>query len=362
VNLAERLLAARRDELGLDRLGVPAEVSCVLVTPRFRTSRHVVALIAPAGSDEIRLVAKLPRRADDDAGLRREHANLRRLRDLWPEGRGSYPEVVLLERVDRQPILIETAVSGKALHHRAARRNPRRVIALAERWLDGLPVTGMSSDDPGWFDRTLVAPLDGFAGQAAALGDEARRLVDQTLRIVGPLADARFPLVFEHGDLTHPNLLLRPGDRLGVVDWELSRPEGLPVHDYCLFLAFVAFSRSRVHDLGGQVRAFESAFVGPRPWALSLVARRLARLSIDGRLLVAFVVACWARYVTELLPRLIGSMAGAAAAADGGPATLSEEAVALLRQDRDLALWRCAVRQAEAMSAAGASLVNSARR
>jgi hypothetical protein len=358
VNLAERLLAARRDELGLDRLGVPADVSCVLVTPRFRTSRHVIALIAPAGSDEPRLVAKLPRRADDDAGLRREYASLSRLRDLWPEGRGSYPEVILLEQVDRQPVLIETAVRGKALHHRAVRKNPRRVIALVERWLDGLPVTGMSTGDGGWFDRMVVAPLGDFAGQAA-LGNEARQLVDQTLRIVGPLAGARFPLVFEHGDLTHPNLLLTPGDRLGVVDWELSHPQGLPVHDYCLFLAFVAFSLSRVHDLVGQVRAFESAFIGPRPWALSLIARRLARLSIDTRLLVAFVVACWARYVTELLPRLVGSMTGAAVAAGGRPATLSDEAAALVRQDRDLALWRCAVRQADAMSAAAASLGNA---
>ena len=351
MNLVERLLAARRDELRLDRLGLPANLSCVFVTPRFRTSRHVIALVTPAGSDEIRLVAKLPRRADDDGGLRREYANLSRLRDLWPEGRGSYPEAVLLEHVDRQPVLIETALRGKALHHRAVRKDPQRAIALVERWLDGLPVTGMSSHDGGWFDRTVAAPLRDFAGQAA-LGDEARRLVDRTLRIVGPLADARFPFVFEHGDLTHPNLLLTSGDRVGVVDWELSQPQGLPVHDYCQFLAFVAFSLSRVHDLGGQVRAFESAFAGPRPWALPLIARRLARLSIDSRLLVPFVVACWARYVAELLPRLVGSVPGAGGTADGGPAALSDEAVALVRQDRDLALWRSAVRQADAMSAA----------
>jgi hypothetical protein len=355
VNLVERLLSARRDQLRLDRLDLPADLSCVLVTPRFRTSRHVIVLVAPAGSDEIRLVAKLPRRADDDAGLRREHANLSRLRDLWPEGRGSYPETVLFEHVDGQPILIETAVPGKALHHRAVRKDPRRAIALVERWLDGLPVTGTSRDDGEWFDRTLAAPLHDFAEQAV-LGDETRRLVDETLRIVAPLADAGFPLVFEHGDLTHPNLLLTPDDRVGVVDWELSQPQGLPVHDYCLFLAFVAFSRSRVHDLGGQVRAFESAFAGPRPWALSLVARRLARLSVDPRLLVAFVVACWARYVGELLPRLIGSVAGAVGS-DGGPAALSDEAVALVRQDRDLALWRCAVRRADAIAAAARGLL-----
>ena len=356
MNLVERLLTSRRDELGLDRLGLPMDVNCVFVTPRFRTSRHVIALVVPAGGDEIRLVAKLPRRADDDAGLRREYANLRRLRDLWPEGQCSYPELVLLDYVDGQPILIETAVRGEALHHRALRKDPQRVIALIERWLDGLPVTGMSSDNGAWFDRMIAAPLGDFA-RRAALGDETRRLVDQTMRIVDPLAEEHFPFVFEHGDLTHPNLLLGPGECVGVVDWELSQPQGLPVHDYCLFLAFVAFSLSRVHKLGGQVQAFERAFIGPRPWALPLIARRLARLSVDSRLLVPFVVACWARYVAELLPRLIGTAAGDVATAQGRPAALSDEAVALVRQDRDLALWRCAVRHADAMSAAAAACV-----
>jgi hypothetical protein len=355
VNLVERLLTSRRDQLGLDRLGLPGQMSCVFVTPRFRTSRHVIALVAPAGSDRARLVAKLPRRPDDDAGLRRESASLSRLQDLWPAGRGSYPELVLLDTVDGQPVLIETALHGTALHHRAVRRDPQRMVALVEGWLDGLPVTGTSHDDDAWFERMLAAPLRNLAGQAA-LGDETHRLVDQTLRIVAPLAVARFPFVFEHGDLTHPNLLLRPGERVGVVDWELSQPRGLPVHDYCLFLAFVAFSRSRVHDRDGQVRAFESAFVGPHPWALPLIARRLTRLSVDSRLLVPFVVACWARYVAELLPRLLGTVAGGSTGADGAPAALGDEATALARQDRDLALWRRAVERAEVMSAAAGRL------
>ena len=358
MNLVERVLATRREQLGLDRLGLPSELSCVFVTPRFRTSRHVIALVAPAGSDRPSLVAKLPRRVDDDAGLRREWANLRRLQELWPEGRGSYPEMLLLDRVDGQPVLVETALRGKALHHRAVRRAPQRTLTLVEGWLDGMPVTGASGDDGAWFDRRLEAPLRAFASQAA-LGDETRRLVDQTLRIVDPLGGARFPFVFEHGDLTHPNLLVAPGGHLGVVDWELSQPNGLPVHDYCLFLAFVAFSLSGVHDRDGQVRAFESAFVGPRPWALPLIARRLTRLSVDSRLLVPFVVACWARYVAELLPRLIGTVSGAATADGAGPEGVSDEAAALVRQDRDLALWCCAVQQAEIMSAAAEQLARA---
>jgi Phosphotransferase enzyme family len=355
VNLVERLLATRREQLGLDRLSVPSQLSSVFVTPRFRTSRHVIALVAPAGSGRPCLVAKLPRRVDDDAGLRREWTSLRHLHDMWPEGRGSYPEVLLLDHVDGQPILIETALHGKALHHQAVRRRPQHMTALVERWVDGLPVTGMSGGDGAWFDRMLVAPLRSFA-RRAALGDETRRLVEQTLRVVDPLGGARFPFVFEHGDLTHPNLLMAPGGRIGVVDWELSQLQGLPVHDYCLFLAFVAFSLVGVHDHDGQVRAFESAFVGPRPWALPLIARRLTRLSVDSRLLVPFVVACWARYVAELLPRLIGAVPGAATAAGAGPEALSNEAAALVRQDRDLAIWQCAVRRAEAMSAAAERL------
>jgi len=33
-------------------------------------------------------------------------------------------------------------------------------------------------------------------------------------------------LVAEHGDLSHPNLIVDPNDELGVVDWELATTEG----------------------------------------------------------------------------------------------------------------------------------------
>jgi hypothetical protein len=63
--------------------------------------------------------------------------------------------------------------------------------------------------------------------------------------------------------------------------------------------------------------------------------------------------------VAELLPRLIGTVSGAATADGAGPEGVSDEAAALVRQDRDLALWCCAVQQAEVMSAAAEQLAKA---
>ena len=53
-----------------------------------------------------------------------------------------------------------------------------------------------------------------------------------------PLRAASVPRVFEHGDLSHPNLIWLPTGRVGVVDWELAEEEGFPLHDLSFFLAF----------------------------------------------------------------------------------------------------------------------------
>ena len=53
-------------------------------------------------------------------------------------------------------------------------------------------------------------------------------LVERTLDALRPLRDAGLPLVLEHGDTSHPNLLLRRFGDLAVVDWELANPDGLP--------------------------------------------------------------------------------------------------------------------------------------
>jgi hypothetical protein len=61
VNAFLSFLASHRDLPVFERLGRIERASCVLLTPRFRTSRHVVGLLTPEGAVEPKLVVKMPR-------------------------------------------------------------------------------------------------------------------------------------------------------------------------------------------------------------------------------------------------------------------------------------------------------------
>src|SRR5512141_1974117 len=112
MNMVSEHLAENRQRLELDRYDVPTRLSCVLVTPRFRASRHVVFLVLPEGQAEPVLVAKVPRLAGMNQGVEREAANLRTAQASRPRGFDSIPRLVAYESYRGQPLLVETALRG----------------------------------------------------------------------------------------------------------------------------------------------------------------------------------------------------------------------------------------------------------
>jgi hypothetical protein len=168
VNLLERLAA---EHLQLARPRV------VLVTPSYDTSRYVVGLVFDGS--RLTAVLKTCRQPGDDSGLRREAANLARLQQLGAD----------------RDLLVRTGT------------------ALVERF----PVTGTHPSP--WYDDLVAAPVEALRTGFPGLVDD---LVGPTHDALATLRDARLPAVFEHGDLSHPNLLLAAPERLSAVDWERS--------------------------------------------------------------------------------------------------------------------------------------------
>lgn len=338
-------LSANRERLGLERYGLRGTMSFLIVTPRFRASRHVVVLVMPEGTTEPALVAKVPRLRDDTAGVAREAANLRAARDALSGEVGTIPLVVALEENRGRPILLETALVGRPMAPAAVRRDPSRCVDAVTAWLTKLSLASASRAETqaGWGERLLEAPLRRLDGVFPP-GEEPSALVERTRELLLPLRQAELPLVFEHGDLSHPNVLLLEDGRVGVVDWELAEPRGLPVRDLFFFLTYVAFAERRATDVAGQVAAFHDAFVRPRGWARPVVAAYAERLGLEPSLLTPLFVACWASYTAGLLARL-GGDAGAGAA--GRP--LSSAPGKWLQGNRYFALWRHALAHANVL-------------
>lgn len=321
-------------------------MSCLLLTPRFRTSRHVVFLVLPEGSSTPVLVAKAPRLRDDRVAIERESATLRAAQEARPGGFDTIPRVVSLEDVHGWPLLVETALAGRPMSPAAVRRHPERCIGAVLDWLAELPSIACVARDgeEGWYERLLADPLSRFATRLPADGEEVR-LVERTLEVLEPLRGAEVPLVLEHGDLSHPNLLVLESGRLGVLDWELAELRGVPLADLCFFLAYAAFARRRAHTLDRQLQAFDEAFVRPGAWAGRIVAEEADRLGVPRRLAGLLFVACWPRYVLRLAERVEGEA--------GGPGLLDADTAAWLRGNRYSALWRHSLANACALEWAG---------
>jgi len=316
-------LEASRAELGLDPADGP--LSCLFLTPRFRASASVVVLVTAGRSAVPRLVVKLPRAAEGaTASLAPEAAGLEAAGAHGLGEDGSAPRLVFRgepEALGGWPVLVETAVPGRPLDAAAVRRRPGRAVAAVEGWLRDLATGAPRTSAAERLERLVAKPLE----PVAALGPDERSLVDRTLELCGPLAGAELPVVLEHGDLSHPNVLLA-GRRIGAVDWELAEPQGLPLHDLTFFLAYVAGARRKARtpeDHEAAVRRAEGD-TGVR------LRRHAAALDVLPELVAPLVVASWARQAAGLWRRT------------------EHREPAWLRQSRVVRLWRRALAVASA--------------
>jgi aminoglycoside phosphotransferase len=290
LNFVADYIDAHHETLGLERLGIARRPSCVLLTPRFRRSRHVIVLVLDDGRRAPGLVGKVPRGAGDAPGLAREARNLRSAEPaLARAGGGSAPRVLAFDEGPPHPLLLETALPGRPLSPAALRRDRDGAVERVAAWLERLAAaTATPAPDDGWYERLVRAPLQDLAARADA---PTVGMVARTLARAEILRARQLPLVFEHGDLCHPNLLLEDDGGVSVLDWERAEPAGLPAHDLFVFLSFAAAaSRERA-------AALRPAFFGRTPWAWRAAQRYAQRLALDLDLLAPLLAVSCARSV-----------------------------------------------------------------
>lgn len=324
----------------LQRAGLAScdRLASVMLTPRFRASSHVLFFILADG--QASLVAKLPRLPGDNARLDREARNLTILQAARGGGYDSIPRVVACEDWLGNRMLIETAVRGSPMKPAIVRRNPQRCVESMMLWLIDLhrDTRADPGEDASRFDRLALQPLRHLEAILCVSADD-RELVASCYALVEPLRGAHLPIVFEHGDLSSPNVLVGRDWEIAVVDWELAEPRGLPAGDLFFFLTYVAFARAGARTRSAYLAAFAAAFFGTDPWGPPYAARYAEALGISRELLKPLFVLYWCRYLATLLSRV--KLANAAAGGTAG------ETLAWLRSNRYYALWRHTLAHAE---------------
>jgi hypothetical protein len=336
------LLRQRQAENGLQGLPVPRDLTALLVTPRFMASAHVVYLFLSPGQPAPLFVAKVGRLPGDNPSLERERSNLEQLHALWPEARPTIPALIAFERCEDHTILLETALAGPPLDPPAVRRDPDGSARAGVEWLTGLARATQQPAPEGSYHRLVEAPLNSFESLVPPTPVWSR-LLERTRELAEPLRHMALPLLFEHGDFSHPNLIRLGGDRIGVLDWEVATPAGLPACDLFFFLAYIAFGRYRSRSRGNYLEAFRSAFLAPQAWTGPYVRSYSQALQLPAAALPPLFVLTWARHTAGLLARLPGV---------SETPTLPPAVLIWLERNRFYTLWQEAVAQAQAFNLA----------
>lgn len=328
MNIVEAFLA----EHHLEEMPFRGPLYSLVLTPRFPASRHVIFLLMPKDQTDPVIVGKVPRLPALSDSIEREVHNLRQIQALRPEGYDSIPQVLTFETYRGYPLLLETALVGPLLAPDIVRRAPEQHSHRVIDWLIELHQVSTPADH--WFEQIAETPLRYLEQNLTA--QDAPTLA-RLREIMQPLQHAALPLVLEHGDLSHPNLILMEKDKIGVVDWELSEVQGMVGFDAFFFLSYIAFSLSHANDSGDFLTPFREAFFEPNTWAAAQIRRYQEQLRIPQALLKPLFALCWTRYLGNLLMRL---RVGNEAQADSN--TLKQ-----LRENRYYALWRYTVEHIE---------------
>ncbi|MET1022433.1 MAG: aminoglycoside phosphotransferase family protein [Arthrobacter sp.] len=329
MNFIDSLLRKHYEEWDLAAAGLGREWSTVVVTPQFTTSRHVVGLVFAAGARDPSLVVKVPRCPGDNDGVQQEADMLRQL-SARSDGRvAGIPRVVATLDVGNHTALVETALTGAPLDpHRVAGDLPG-AVTLGMDFVAALPCTRPGPENRDWYERTVERPLEALASLLSR-DAEVSALVQRTHVLLRPLRRSTLPAVFEHADLSHPNLLVHTDGRLQVMDWERASLYGVPGHDLVFYLQYLSESADMAFSRVAQLAAFDKAF-GAEGWARKPLRQHLQLRDVDPELLPMLVIATWARSASTLAYRL---------ATEDVPAPGSAQLRTAVLDDRDFWLWR----------------------
>jgi hypothetical protein len=276
-------------------------------------------------------VAKIARTEGGEDPLAREAGNLRAAH-LAQAGIDA-PRLVAHAVFERHSVLVETAVGGRLMQPRLVRRRPAACIEAVMRWLETFhhATRAPAGEAPGRVMTLVESPLTRLE-PIVAHEPAARDLLAHVRRVTSPLASLAMPLVFEHGDLSSPNLMMLNDGRAGVLDWELGNPRGLPAVDLFFFLAFIAFARERATTPERCVAAFRGAFFGRSAWAQPYIARYAAAVGVPAAALVPLFLLCWSHYLASLPQRMAWALGR----------DLAPDEMADVRRDRYWHLWKYA--------------------
>jgi hypothetical protein len=259
-------------------------------------SRKVVCFLLEPDSGRLSKLVKLTREPTFNHRLEIEHQGLVHLEKLGSDVGVDVPRALFFGHHRDRAILGQTALSGDPFNQRTRGTPDCPVSASVVAGLTKLGTVTARASREGTDEG--VGRLRAFADRFVALYGPSEEHASFLLEQVRMLSanSTPCPVVFQHGDTHTGNILSSGPGSVGLVDWEASDPEGMPLWDVLHFLwAYIASSEGARNDRT-QGRCFERHFFGDSEFhrmVLDAVAGYSRDVGIDTALIEPLFYTCW---------------------------------------------------------------------
>ena len=282
----------------------PTDISFMMLTKGVEPVGKVVLLAFLADECRPRFVLKLARLKEHNPSIRNEYENLRLIAAHGRHGCVLTPESLLCWEDEGRLCLIETVVEGVDLRQANLRSRSVAFVAPIVEWLIHLSrvTAGGRSAAPAEDVTASVAHAAHYIRT-----EQERRVLDAVVQHLRALPAAPLPRVFEHADMGTWNVTVSREGHLGILDWESSRPDGLPARDLFYFLAHYGFMMHASRTPSQRLVSFTETFLRQGPFAriaIEAIHRYTDALRLSPAWLGPLFLICWLRHATAEVDRV----------------------------------------------------------
>lgn len=188
------------------------------------------------------------------------------LNSLNSSWQNSIPKLILCKKINHTWCLIESILEGKGMNVHLAKNSLPNLhetkihFYLAKKWLFKLNIKSqkevlISTD----FIESHIFQLIKKAQEKFFLKASEIKYLKKISASIEKRLGEKIKLFFRHGDFCRQNILINKS-KIGVIDWEFSQPNSLPVYDLIFFLITYYHQAAEKGGIQGITNCFKKTF------------------------------------------------------------------------------------------------------
>jgi glycosyltransferase involved in cell wall biosynthesis len=266
----------------------------VFWSPGRYASKKLLFFVFDRAGERPDVVVRMTRDATLNGRLENEWDALRRLQAAGVGDAETVPQPRFFGYHHSLAILGETAIAGTPFQQRSAGTVDCPYGLAALDWFVMLGTSTAVSFEPEQTARALTWLHDRFTA-VYRLEPAHKRVLAAHVAMLGSGVH-RLPAVTQHGDPGTWNLMVTPGGRVGVLDWEACEPHGMPLWDLFYFMRSYGVLASRATGTRDPLSGYARQFFARSPLcelAAGAAARLCAGIGLAEELVEPLFFTCW---------------------------------------------------------------------